>query len=424
MMLKFYFSNIIQPEITTLRSGITLYSKYSNQTYESYCFMFRGGIRSENSAQQGSLVSLKILQHLQIDKFLFESQSWSNFMITPELHNINCLFLDEDRISAADYICSVALQKQKMTLQLSKISNYLSVQQQKFHGSISQILLKVYFPQLSLLNVIPEDQPFQTFQSTQITKNNCIIGYQGRREHEEIVSIFEQLIPNYQEFLGRVFDPFYQIEQFKSQTIRIENQITSDFEVLLLFQGPSLQDEKHLQIDTIISEILGNLDEQKGEIGFKVKSRCYDKLLQYNNFLTNAGCISQGFSDFGLFGLYLKGMNTHKQEIYNLAIEEIQKLRVISDNEIIRAKNIVITKYYSNLQRQHDQLIYELENIILKGKLTVLEGFKDQINGITRKDIENRIEQLIGSKELTIIYVGKGCNLMADEKLTRMRMQC
>ncbi|CAK83191.1 unnamed protein product (macronuclear) [Paramecium tetraurelia] len=154
-------------------------------------------------------------------------------------------------------------------------------------------------------------------------------------------------------------------------------------------------------------------------------------VLQYNNFLTNAGCISQGFSDFGLFGLYLKGMNTHKQEIYNLAIEEIQKLRVISDNEILRAKNIVITKFYSNLQRQHDQLIYQLENvktlfmqIILKGKLIVMEDFKEQINGITRKDIENRIEQLIGSKELTIIYIGKGCNLMADEKLTRMRMQC
>lgn len=34
-------------------------------------------------------------------------------------------------------------------------------------------------------------------------------------------------------------------------------------------------------------------------------------VLQFNNFLTDAGCISYGFSDFGLFGFYLKGMNTH-----------------------------------------------------------------------------------------------------------------
>ncbi|CAD8047406.1 unnamed protein product [Paramecium primaurelia] len=424
MILKFYFSNIIQQEITTLKSGISLYTKCTNQPYGSYCIMFRGGIRTENQLQQGSLLSLKIMQDLYINKFLFESESIANFIIGPEFHNINCLFLDEDCNNAAEYICNVAFQKQKMPFSFQEISNLLNVQQQKLHGSISSILLKVCFPQLKLLNVIPENKAFETFQTTQITKTNCLIGYQGRRKHEEIVSIFEQLTHKYKEFLQRDFNPFYQLEQFKSQTIRIENQITSDFEVILLFQGPTLQDEENLQIDNIICEILGNLDEQGGEIGFKVKSRCYDQLLQFNNFLSNAGCISYGFSDSGLFGLYLKGINTHKQEIYNLAIEEIKKLRIISDNEIMRAKNIVITKFYSNLQRQHDQLLYDLENIILKGKLNKLEEFKDQINRITKKDIENRIEQLICPKQLIIIYVGKGSNLMPDEKLTIMRMQC
>ena len=42
----------------------------------------------------------------------------------------------------------------------------------------------------------------------------------------------------------------------------------------------------------------------------------YILVLQFNNFLSNAGCISYGFSDSGLFGLYLKGINTHVQIIF------------------------------------------------------------------------------------------------------------
>ncbi|CAD8045631.1 unnamed protein product [Paramecium sonneborni] len=423
MISKFHFSNT--PRITTLNSGITLYTKSLDHSYGSYCIMFKGGTRTENQRQQGSLLTLKIMQHLQINKFLFDSQCLADFTIGPESHNVNCKFLNEDFLNAAEYTCKVAFQKQKITQQFQKISNYFSVSQQKYHGSLDQILLKVYLPQISLLYVVPENDQFEKYQTTQITKNNCIIGYQGRRKHEEIVNVFEDLTNQHQEFIQRVFDPnYHQIENFKSKTIRIENQISSDFEVILLFQGPNLQDEKTLLINTILREILGNLEQQDGEIGFKVKSRCYDKLLQFNNFLTDAGCVSQSFTDFGIFGLYLKGMNTHKQEIYDLAIEEMNKLRSLSDWEIIRAKNIVITKFYTNLQRQHDKLIYDLESIIYQGKLNYLDEFKNKINEITRKEIMGQIDKLICFDKFVIIYIGKGSNLMPDEKLTMMRMKC
>lgn len=70
--------------------------------------------------------------------------------------------------------------------------------------------------------------------------------------------------------------------------------------------------------------------------------RAITNLMQRHNFVDGVQGINSHFSDSGLFGISIEGPGSHAQDLYSVALEELNRLKErIPDEELARAKNIL-----------------------------------------------------------------------------------
>ena len=86
-------------------------------------------------------------------------------------------------------------------------------------------------------------------------------------------------------------------------------------------------------------------------------SRCTKNLLNREPCIESASYHLSHFDHFGLFGISASGPHEEARQVVEVALRELSLLQEkIPEEELERAKNILIAGIYANVERQSDRL--------------------------------------------------------------------
>lgn len=101
----------------------------------------------------------------------------------------------------------------------------------------------------------------------------------------------------------------------------------------------------------ILRTVLGTASAfSSGGPGKGMHSRCTKNLLNLVPCVEKTSAICEHYSDSGLFGLTVGGPPQLSKEVVNCTIKEFKGLiTLISEEELERAKNILVASIYANI---------------------------------------------------------------------------
>jgi predicted Zn-dependent peptidase len=198
----------------------------------------------------------------------------------------------------------------------------------------------------------------QQFIMDNITPRKCLIVASGVKNHKEYVDLVKERI-------GELLPvPEHLYKRTASEYIGGEYRTwteTPQTNILLAFNSSQWNHE-----DTpayhVMNTLIGN--SQHG------KNRAYE-LTKNHNFVDQVQSLNNHFSDSGLFGITIEGAGSHSQDLLQVALEELSRLKDrVSDEELAKAKNRLKMNILLNLEKQEDRLEEIAKNFLTFGDLT------------------------------------------------------
>lgn len=112
------------------------------------------------------------------------------------------------------------------------------------------------------------------------------------------------------------------------------------------------------------------------------------------------------YSDTGLFGLQLEGHKSRKNEILQVLLYELKKLRdvKIPEEELLRAKNITKMNILLSLEQQEARLEEMARNYLTFKEMT-FHRYCQQIDLITQEQISETVGKML-RQEPTMAVLG------------------
>lgn len=171
----------------------------------------------------------------------------------------------------------------------------------------------------------------------------------------------------------------------------------------LVFQGVAWTDKDMVALQ-ILKTAIGEAGSFRigSNIGKSQNTRAYTSFMNESNFLSGVRCVNMNFSDSGIFGLMISGLNSHTSDMSNQLITEFQNLTSISEQEISRAKNLLKTQML--YLREHTNKRLEdtaKQYLIFKEQIDLLT----KIEEVTPDQIRQAASRVIKTKP-TLIVLG------------------
>ena len=217
----------------------------------------------------------------------------------------------------------------------------------------------------------------QQFVMDNVTPSKCYIVASGVKNHKEYVDLVR-------ERLGELLPvPEHQHERQTSEYIGGEYRTWTESpltHIHLAFPSVSYNDPD-ASAYYVMNQLLGNSDASTPGQG--VLSRAVTNLVKKQPYVHQASGIHSTFTDSGLFGIQVQGAGSHSQDLMQIALEELNKLKSgVSDEELQRAKNQLKMDVLSNLNSQEGRLEELAHNIAIYGDL-VFHKYTEQIDAVT-----------------------------------------
>lgn len=240
----------------------------------------------------------------------------------------------------------------------------------------------------------------QQFIMDNITPKKCLIVASGVKNHKEYVDLVKErlgdLLP-VPEHLYKRTPSEYIGGEFRTWTE------TPQTNILLAFQTSPWAHEDTAAYH-VINTLIGN--SQHG------KNRAYN-LTKTHNFVDQVQSLNNHFSDSGLFGITIEGAGSHSQDLLQVALEEVSRLKDrVGDEELARAKNKLKMNILLGLEKQEDRLEEIAKNFLTYGDLT-FHKYAEQIDAVTADDISRAASRALSTKP-TMIVTGGAINLVPN----------
>jgi len=174
----------------------------------------------------------------------------------------------------------------------------------------------------------------------------------------------------------------------------------------IVFEGPSLQNDKDLASQLVIDTILGGGDANSSrEIGGQ-SSRLYKNIMAKYGFVKSINSLSIQYSDSGLAGVYAEVEGDKISQVSQAIITELLQLRKnISQDELNRAKRQLKTTI--NFQLENTMTYHEdLGRLAAVKKLLSPQQLLQAIDSVTVDDLVRVATKSLSSSP-TLVTLGQ-----------------
>ena len=238
----------------------------------------------------------------------------------------------------------------------------------------------------------------QQFIMDNITPRKCMIVASGVQNHKEYVDLVKErlgdLLPVPEHLYKR------QASEYIGGEYRTWTE-TPQTSILLGFQSSHWNHEDTTAYH-VMNTLIGN--SQHG------KNRAYN-MTKTHNFVDQVQSFTNHFSDSGLFGISVEGAGSHSQDLLQVALEELSRLRDrVTDEELAKAKNKLKMNILLAIEKQDDRLEEIAKNFLTYGDLT-FHKYSDQIDAVTADDISRAASRALSTKP-TMLVTGGAINLV------------
>jgi len=174
----------------------------------------------------------------------------------------------------------------------------------------------------------------------------------------------------------------------------------------IVFEGPSLQNDKDLATQLVIDTILGGGDcNSNREVGGQ-SSRLYKNIMAKYEFVKSINSLSIQYSDSGLAGVYAEVEGDKISQVSQAIITELSQLRKnISQDELNRAKRQL--KTIINFQLENSITYHEdLGRLAAVKKLLSPQQLLQAIDTVTAEDLVRVATKSLSSSP-TLVTLGQ-----------------
>lgn len=119
------------------------------------------------------------------------------------------------------------------------------------------------------------------------------------------------------------------------------------------------------------------------------------QLLRNNNFVDYASGFNTHFSDSGIFGVTVEGPGSHSRDLLDSAIGQLNGLKNVSSDALVRAKNQLVLDIARTHDHQGDRLEEIAKNYLTTGGQLTFHQYINDVNNVTESDVARAVERVL-----------------------------
>lgn len=224
------------------------------------------------------------------------------------------------------------------------------------------------------------------------TPQNLVISVVGNVDYDQVIEMLNDRLGDW----GAKHGEFNQkvTEELTTGVVKRTKDI-EQFHMCLGFKGYGRNDQRQYSL-LVLNNILGG----------SMSSRLFQKIREEMGLVYSIYSYPTNYFDTGVFTIYA-GMNSNEVEtVMTLIKDELELLKTesVSDEEFLTAKEQLKGNYILGLESTSSRMINYGRSYLLEGSIKTQEEILEKIDKISKKDIENIIEDIF-SNPVSISYV-------------------
>lgn len=224
------------------------------------------------------------------------------------------------------------------------------------------------------------------------TPQNLVISVVGNVDYDQVIEMLNDRLGDWEakhsDFNQKV------TEELTTGVVKRTKDI-EQFHMCLGFKGYGRNDQRQYSL-LVLNNILGG----------SMSSRLFQKIREEMGLVYSIYSYPTNYFDTGVFTIYA-GMNSNEVETVMALIKdelELLKTESVSDEEFLTAKEQLKGNYILGLESTSSRMINYGRSYLLEGSIKTQEEILEKIDKISKKDIENIIEDIF-SNPVSISYV-------------------
>jgi mitochondrial-processing peptidase subunit alpha len=256
-------------------------------------------------------------------------------------------------------------------------------------SAYSNLTLGIRYPRASECSITAES--LASYLQSYLTGERLTISACGIKDHERFVEL--------------AYKSFHKVPVSKlDKTVKsaytgglARQSILGDMSYVTLgFQGCSF-DDPDMPAFVVLRAIIGEGGGfSTGGPGKGMHSRAYTKILPYG-FLESVKGINFNFTDSGVFGISLVGLEKYASYMPDLILKEIADLLNVTDEELNRAKNIITREALIGYQKTQGRIEDIAKNCAFFFKTPDEFQYLQKINNVNIDNIKKVVIRLLRS---------------------------
>jgi len=250
-----------------------------------------------------------------------------------------------------------------------------------------------------------QQKDFQAHKNRLYTPDNLVVIFAGKVTESDAHKLAEQYFGDITGSKGRDFATF---ESYGSDRIFLRNKKTEQSHLVLGVPGVSLLDPDYFA-QKILSIILGGNMSSRMFLNIReAKGMCYYISTEVDNYL-DAGSLSTG-----------AGVDESRLEEAIDAIKHEYSVcadKGVTEEEIHRSKEYLKGKITLNIEDTEELAHFLGKQALLLPKIRNLPEYFEQIDAVTKDQVNILVQKLLKPQELRLVVIGKG---LKKEKLEEL----
>lgn len=224
------------------------------------------------------------------------------------------------------------------------------------------------------------------------TPQNLVISVVGNVDYDQVIEMLNDRLGDWEAKHGEFNQKV--TEELTTGVVKRTKDI-EQFHMCLGFKGYGRNDQRQYSL-LVLNNILGG----------SMSSRLFQKIREEMGLVYSIYSYPTNYFDTGVFTIYA-GMNSNEVEtVMTLIKDELELLKTesVSDEEFLTAKEQLKGNYILGLESTSSRMINYGRSYLLEGSIKTQEEILEKIDKISKKDIENIIEDIF-SNPVSISYV-------------------
>ena len=231
------------------------------------------------------------------------------------------------------------------------------------------------------------------FRKNYYTPDNLLISIAGNVSFESASTI---ITDKFSSFKGNSSNKMLPSAE-TVQTIKLKSKKTEQVHLIIGSKGPSQNNDERFAF-TVMDNILGG----------SMSSRLFQEIREKRGLAYSIYSFNQGFKDIGLFEIYAGTRKENFENVVELIMKELTKMRKIglSKEELERAKEFIKGTMVLSLESSNSRMNYMARSIYYHGRVVTIEEIFEKIDRVGLDDIMKLTEKYLSEKDLSLVVIG------------------